>query len=236
MIHAGIEPTPLSIWNWAIQNGAHESHQEPEDRIYLNLLPRKNAAVTKSGIRLNNLYYFTDDESKNRWFERARIRGISSINVLCDCFSAKHIWIQDASNELIRCTVRKSDAIRAAYRLEEVEDNQAYLSYVPPTVQHATLMANVKKSIEIDEIVDAASKEKARTPTKGSKASNTKGIRQNRADEQNNLRKSKTPPVGVRENVIYLDTHRDNQPSPPKICDEKSKLIDLLKDLEGEEN
>ncbi|MCY1311242.1 hypothetical protein D9M70_615230 [compost metagenome] len=97
-------------------------------------------------------------------------------------------------------------------------------------------MANVKKSIEIDEIVDAASKEKARTPTKGSKASNTKGIRQNRADEQNNLRKSKTPPVGVRENVIYLDTHRDNQPSPPKICDEKSKLIDLLKDLEGEEN
>jgi hypothetical protein len=49
MMSDGVDPTPVGIWTWALENGHVEPNNHPDELVYLHLLPREQATAQKGG-------------------------------------------------------------------------------------------------------------------------------------------------------------------------------------------
>lgn len=72
MIAAGVEPRPVDLWQWGIQNRTGHLRTADPAIIRSNLLPQGSATVTYQGIKFRGLHYSCDRAIQERWFERAR--------------------------------------------------------------------------------------------------------------------------------------------------------------------
>lgn len=68
-----LDATPLSIWNWGIENltGFIERHSEQE--VYTALLPECKVSIQGNGVRHKGLTYTSDRAEKEDWFAAKRI-------------------------------------------------------------------------------------------------------------------------------------------------------------------
>jgi putative transposase len=95
MIADHVQRYPLEIWNWGIRNGfSHLNATVSQERIRLNLLPRKTVSVTPRGIHFKGeLYYTCALAERERWFTRARLRSDWSIEVCYDTQTTDLIYL-----------------------------------------------------------------------------------------------------------------------------------------------
>lgn len=66
MFKAGVELTPLSIWNWGKDKLL--LHERPKHVIHYALLPKTEAKVTRFGIEYEKLCYASKIGEENGWF------------------------------------------------------------------------------------------------------------------------------------------------------------------------
>jgi len=198
MVSDDVSPTPLSIWNWALENGYVEPNYRPDDLIYLHLLPTDNGTVQKSGVLFKGMYYISEVLIDQNWLAKARSRGVWSVQCWYDPNSADHIWIQANDKKFIRCNLRYSDRKYASYRTDEIYDILEAYRQTPPTHKRAELESRVSLSDEIDSVVNTALKEKRESTQPKTKAARIGNIRENRADERALERASAQAPEGVR--------------------------------------
>jgi hypothetical protein len=57
MVHDGVEPVPLNLWNWGIENRSGMLRHFPETLVRLHLLPQDMATVTHKGINFKRMLY-----------------------------------------------------------------------------------------------------------------------------------------------------------------------------------
>ncbi|MBD9679439.1 DDE-type integrase/transposase/recombinase [Pseudomonas sp. PDM18] len=242
MITDGIRPTPLSIWNWAIENDLHESHQRAADIIYLNLLPRKRAMITRSGIRFNGLRYFIDNDPSNAWIESMTLRASVRTDIYHDCITSNHIWIQIKGKGLQRCSLRASDLHFSEFRAEEVEDIKTYYKTSTPEESHDALMCTIEKNMRINEVLKKATAEKAQHPKLKTKKAKTENIKINRNIEKAISRQQNLESNDLYENVIQLEKYKSPHKSklPPQASpleiSEVQDFLRILAEVEGTPN
>ncbi|MDG9782708.1 Mu transposase C-terminal domain-containing protein [Metapseudomonas otitidis] len=198
MMNDGVEPTPIEIWGWALENQLIQPNNRPDELIYLNLLPKERATVQKGGVLFRGMHYLCEMAIEKKWFAKARRNGVWSIDCWFDPNSAAHIWIKGENKEFLRCDLRRSDAKYAGYRSDEVYDLLEANRQMPPAHKRAELESRVGLVETVDQILSNARAERKLEPAAGSKAEALANIRENRAQERLMEREQATVPDGVR--------------------------------------
>ena len=99
MMRAGVELTPLSLWNWGIQNCSGALRTVDEETSRLTLMPEDWCDVTREGIRFHKLFYSCDRAVREQWFENARRDGTYKLRVSYDPrdVHAIYVWSEGES-------------------------------------------------------------------------------------------------------------------------------------------
>jgi len=95
MMKAGVELTPLSLWNWGIHNFSGALRVMDNETCKLALMPEENCEITRDGIKFKKLYYSCDKAVKEQWFENARRDGSYSRKASYDPRDMHAIYVWD---------------------------------------------------------------------------------------------------------------------------------------------
>ncbi|WP_027720827.1 Mu transposase C-terminal domain-containing protein [Maridesulfovibrio zosterae] len=91
---ADLEMTPLSLWNWGIQNRTGRLRVASEDALRISLLPRVKATVSELGISVFGVYYTSSELMKSGWMHRSKdVRRPVGLYAAYDPASAAHIYL-----------------------------------------------------------------------------------------------------------------------------------------------
>jgi hypothetical protein len=93
MMKAGVELTPLSLWNWGIQNYSGALRTVDEETCRLTLMPEDWCDITREGIKFHKLFYSCDRAVREQWFENARRDGSYKLKVSYDPRDAHAIYV-----------------------------------------------------------------------------------------------------------------------------------------------
>lgn len=91
---ADLTTTPLSLWNWGIQNRTGRLRTASEDALRISLLPRVKATASELGISVFGLYYTSSELMKSGWMHRSKgIRRPMGMYAAYDPASADRIYL-----------------------------------------------------------------------------------------------------------------------------------------------
>ena len=91
---AGVELTPLELWNWGINCSAGILRTADEERCRYALLPEDTCDITERGIKFRKLFYSCSRAVKEQWFENACRNGTYKMKVSYDPrdMHAVYVW------------------------------------------------------------------------------------------------------------------------------------------------
>lgn len=95
MMKAGVELTPLSLWNWGIQNYSGALRVLDEETCRLALMPEDTCEITREGIKFQKLFYSCDKAVSEQWFENARRDGSYKLKASYDPRDVHAIYVWD---------------------------------------------------------------------------------------------------------------------------------------------
>ncbi|MBB2984266.1 hypothetical protein FHX57_007396 [Paraburkholderia tropica] len=156
MISAALEPSPVNLWRWGMDHGLSTPNTQPQDLVYLHLLPRDNASVQRGGICFKGMYYSCALAMEQNWFAAARRGGRRSVTVWYDPNDTTHVWLQDPQRNFVRCDLLASEERVARRRLEEVLDMLGMTGKPATEDAYATLNDRVRLDAHIEATVEQA--------------------------------------------------------------------------------
>lgn len=160
MIEDDIEPIPIKLWNWGIQNRSGKLRSVPEDIVKLNLMPTGSATVTAQGIKFKSMYYGSKQVLKERWFEKARNYGSWSVPVCFDMRNMDYIYIKEPDGRgFEKCFLLEHQSKYKGKSFEEIEYLLEYEKLQEKKNEELELQSKVELIAEIEHIVKEAKKE-----------------------------------------------------------------------------
>lgn len=218
MIQDYLQPYPIDLWNWGIQNRVGYLRTQSEDVIRLNLLPSAQASVTPQGIYYNGCYYTCELALREQWFVKARNERRWKVKIAYDPRFVDHIYLRlRDSPVLITCNLVEADLRfkgKDWYELVEYFELQKQYQESSKTRQQQT-QANFHAQVE--QIVSEAHKQTSQAKIPQSNRSRVQGILQNRRAEKEYERINNS---GIEENTI----------------EELAQIIPISNEMEEEEN
>jgi len=86
--------TPLSIWNWGIQNRTGRLRAIEEESLRINLLPRVNASISPFGACVFGQYYTSKELVQSGWMHRGKkIKRPAPMPAAYDPCNAERIFL-----------------------------------------------------------------------------------------------------------------------------------------------
>lgn len=76
MIADHVNPVPIELWNWGIQNRSGVLRTEERETVRLALLPREQASITPMGIHFKGSDYSCERAKGEEWYEKARLKRV----------------------------------------------------------------------------------------------------------------------------------------------------------------
>lgn len=93
MMKAGVELTPLTLWNWGIHNSSGALRVVDEETCRFALMPEDACDITRDGIKFHKLFYSCDRAAREQWFENARRDGAYKMKVSYDPRDVHAIYV-----------------------------------------------------------------------------------------------------------------------------------------------
>lgn len=81
MLADGVRPYPIKMWNWCVENYGNKLRKLDDDIVRINLLPKREATVTREGIKVGKRIYYSDYAYRNHWYVHAHKRGKWKVDV-----------------------------------------------------------------------------------------------------------------------------------------------------------
>lgn len=225
MISDEVEPIPIKLWNWGIQNRAGKLRFVPEDIVKLNLMPRDMATITAQGIKFKNIYYGSEIALKEHWFEKARNKGSWKVDVCYDPRNMNYIYIPGSDNKSFeKCFLLKHEERYLDKTYEEIEYLIEKEKMELKEKEEEELQSKVDLMSEIEEIVkDAKRNTQEDSVSTESKAKRIKGIKNNRKIERT---------LNKGNEAFELDKHESEEGKVISINKPEGENFDLPDDLE----
>jgi hypothetical protein len=89
-----LEMTPLSLWNWGIQNRTGRLRAASENALKISLLPRAKATISDLGISVFGVYYTCSKLVESGWLHRSKeISRPIGLYAAYDPASADYIYL-----------------------------------------------------------------------------------------------------------------------------------------------
>ncbi|MBI5922891.1 MAG: DDE-type integrase/transposase/recombinase [Betaproteobacteria bacterium] len=228
---------PSDLWEWGIANRSGRLRRYPEELVRFSLLPTAEATVTPNGIRLFGVYYTSARAVEERWFDRARQKGVWKVPVSYDPRDLNEIYLHDSMAAMTFQTCHMTERSRAYKEMSmwEIEQHQMLTKEASANHQPSQQLAVANLSSEIECVVADAVK-KAGEPPAVSAASRTKDIRQNRAAEKETNRqeevfrfKTEQTESGQEADILKFQRPSDEDYSEPGITE-------IIKNLNKDDN
>jgi putative transposase len=224
MIADAVERYPLDLWNWGIGNCSGHLRTLPREIVRLNLLPRKQAAITPQGIRFEReLYYTCELALREGWFTRAGRRGASKIEVAYDPRSVDLIYLcLEGGRRLEICHLTTASA-KAFWGRDwhEVIDYSALEAQAKDAARTRFIRSEAEAhALQKQIVTEAIEKTLAARASAGrqSKRARTRGIIANRELERQNERNQEGWRLGTKEPAL-------SPPTPPNPGDEEEGYV-----------
>ncbi|MDQ8734246.1 Mu transposase C-terminal domain-containing protein [Paenibacillus sp. LHD-38] len=123
MIGEQVQPYPLDLWNWGIQNRNGSLRTFSSDFVRYNLMPKDEAVVTENGIRFEGMTYSCSTAIREAWFETARATGYWKVPISYDFRNMDAIYLSAENGQgFERCDLNDRSTRYKGKRLEEVMD------------------------------------------------------------------------------------------------------------------
>lgn len=227
MIQDHVKQIPLELWNWGIVNRSGKLHSYPDDVLKLNLMPIQEALITQKGIKFNKMFYGCQLAFREKWFDKASIKGTEKIKVSYDPRNVNYIYIRHENDYgYEKCYLL--DGQDQDYCLDKTLDEIILITEqernTQKTLEREELKADVDLINNLVEIRKKSSKNTGHIKLDGSKESRKK--------ERDIIRNKEAFNIGEESNnipgkVIPLKKEdTDDNPYP--------KNLDLLKKIREE--
>lgn len=219
MMETGVEAVPIELWRWGIQHCAGALRAVPEQKVRLALMPTGNASVTSRGIRFKGLYYSSQEIVDGLWFEKARSKGSYRVFVSYDPRDMGEIYVWDKTDgSPLSCSLLDWEEKYSGKQLGEVQYEQEKEKLEQKRHEAQETEAKLNLGHENDSIVKAA--EKMAKPSDGrSKAERLSGIRQNRKEERE----------AIRRQEAFTPKEKDSRHPQPQEAEEISPVLQMIK-------
>lgn len=228
-MEAGVEAVPVKLWNWGIRYCSGALRVMPEEKVRLALMPTDNATVTSQGIRFKGLYYSSKELTDGLWFERARSKGSYRVKVSYDPRDMGEIYAWDkADGTPLLCSLLDWEEKYSGKQLGEIQYEHEKEKVEKKRYQAWETEAKINLGREIDSIIEEA--EQMAEPADGrSKAERLSGIKQNRKDEREYLKKQEAF-TGSNKDVGEQPFHQQTEEVSPVLQMIKRKMEERIKD------
>lgn len=196
MMEAGVEAVPVKLWNWGIRYCSGALRVMPEEKVRLALMPTDNATVTSQGVRFKGLYYSGKELAEGLWFEKARSKGSYRVKTSYDPRDMGEIYVWDKTDGTpFRCSLLDWEEKYSGKQLGEIQYEHEKENVEKKQHQAQETEAKINLGREIDSIIEEA-EQMATSAGSRSKAERLSGIKQNRRDEREYLKKHESFTTG----------------------------------------
>jgi hypothetical protein len=124
MFEEKVELTPNGVWEWGESKSV--LHEEPNDVLIYNLLPKEQTMVTRRGIKFSNMYYTSDLGMKFGWFVDEKIDGKKEIEIRYDPRNVSSIFIRMNNGKIEKCFLTEKFKEYDGLHLEDVKAIMKY--------------------------------------------------------------------------------------------------------------
>lgn len=218
--------TPLSIWNWGIQQRTGRMRTVAEDALKVSLLPRTKATFSELGVCVFGIYYSSQEILENGWMHRSKeVTRPKSLDAAYDPRTADYIYLFPKKNSaeywLCRLTPRSREFAGCSFwDVWQTKDTQK------SAVAVSQLVSDQKKR-ELEQFIESKIKVAGKLQPATNAQSNAQkisGIRKNRNDakEREREKSAHKPSTTDKEHtadVIPITTQPDDY-SFPDFVDE----------------
>lgn len=183
MIADGVNPIPIEIWDWEINNRSGNLFTIPDERLKLGLMRKNKAIVTEGGIKFQGKLYTCEKAVSEHWFAKARTQKSWYEDICFDNRNMTHIYlINKESYRLETCKLREDYyELYENISFEEYEDLEFMNTVKVGELGDYSDQVKVDSNEIAENIISEAEK---MTSKADNKKKNTKGIRENRKKEK----------------------------------------------------
>ncbi|MDZ8035392.1 Mu transposase C-terminal domain-containing protein [Nostoc sp. DedSLP04] len=237
MIQEYVDPYPIELWYWGVQNRSGHLRQIAPDIVRLNLLPTDEASVTYQGIYYKGLYYTCELALREQWFVKARVNRRWKIPIAYDPRRLDIIYLRlDDSRKLEPCQLIETQKTFQQRDWHEAIDYFELQKQAKEAAKTRQYQAKADFHAQIDKIVAEGKEQTEKALTGQSKQSRLQSIRDNRKLERENEREVQAWQLGVKEisdqagqlismpSVTELEEDDEGYVAPPKPIDKLRKL------------
>jgi putative transposase len=193
MIVDQVEPYPIDLWQWGVQNRSGHLRTLPPEIVRLNLLPQGQASITHRGIRFQGLLYSCDLAQQENWFVQAREQGRRKIMIAYDPRLTDVIYLRlEQGHRMEPCYLLDTQGM-PVFRGQDWATTHDYFSRQQERHQAAVSrdqQARAELNAHKQQIVRQAQERQQAAPEVESKRARLGGIRQNRDAERTQERQT----------------------------------------------
>lgn len=154
MVIDGVQPTPLSIWNWGVVNALGSPRQENPRNIFCHLLPKGTAQVRADGIWWGELRYTCNTEIDENWRAKARNHGNWKVEIRFLPDLTDNIWIfNEREGSFECCEFLAPDERYKGIRVDEYLDAVSYLKLEAAGREPLRLGSKIDSEKYFDDII-----------------------------------------------------------------------------------
>lgn len=224
MVADNLEPYPLDLWRWGIQNRSGHLRTQPIDKVRFSLLPRDTATVTRQGIRFRKLYYTCECAVREGWYVKAGYSGHWKVAVSYDPRTTDWLYLWHNQGQLPEACSLVENSRMALFRGLDWDTADAYFKLQANQKQvsasrerQARAVLNAHKAM----VVNAAN-ENAPDNAGLSKQARVRNIRANRQAERDQERQANAWRLATSDSSENNEVADDSAYVPP------AQYLDLL--------
>lgn len=185
MIADGVQPRPIDLWIWGVQNRTGHLRSIDPAILRANLLPSDKATVTHRGIRFCGLYYSCERAIHERWYERARATKSWQVDATYDPRIVDMIYLRlPGSGSVEPCQLLEADQRFKGVSWADVADFELSQKEMRESTSTRDLQVRAELHAHVDAVVKNAKTESAAANHGLTKSARLGGVRKNRAEER----------------------------------------------------
>lgn len=183
MIAAGIEPTPMGLWNWSRENNRLNTKVVSPAELKIALLPSQECRISRGGILFQDILYTCQTAVREEWLERSHSLRTKYVRVFYDPNSVENCWIKSGTGFEPLTMVPQQQKKYGGLRMEEVLDMINVLNQVSPNARYENDNTAASLRGKQEDIVNRAKNKRAAQGDPASDAEFRRDKRSKRAAE-----------------------------------------------------
>lgn len=237
MITDRIVPTPISLWNWGIQNRKGRLRTIDRNILRLNVLPRGKATVSRAGIKFKNLLYGSKRAIEEQWYTKLKNKSIS---IVYDPRHLDKIYIpNDDGLDYETCILLEPSEQYKTDFLEDIVFHQQLRNELEEEERSRQVQLTINADTMMEQIIKSAKEKKKNTLYKpASKKEKLDAIRDNKEKEKQINRQEEKfdlSPSLKSEDVEIIDFATKKKIEEQPVKKGTSRLMEKLKRKRDEE-